>query len=77
MSDLEERLKKETELRQRLEKQIRQYEVELNENREQLSERTQQVNELQAQLQKRETELTTAFARSEEEANQRRAFSVN
>ena len=65
VSDVEERLRKELELRQRLEKQIRQLELELSEARDQVAERGQQVHELQAQLQKREAELTSVFTKSE------------
>ena len=61
VSDVEERLRKELELRQRLEKQIRQLELELSEARDQVAERGQQVHELQ----KREAELTSVFTKSE------------
>ncbi|CAF0851620.1 unnamed protein product [Didymodactylos carnosus] len=73
-NDLEEKLKREIELRQKLEREIRRLESELQEIREQLQDRTQQVQDLQAHLARREEELTQAVTSAESEAASKTSF---
>uniref|UniRef100_A0A3Q2YCY8 Myosin, heavy chain 10, non-muscle n=1 Tax=Hippocampus comes TaxID=109280 RepID=A0A3Q2YCY8_HIPCM len=71
MVDLEERLKKEEKTRQELEKAKRKLDAETTDLQDQIAELQAQIEELKIQLAKKEEELQTSLARTDEETAQK------